>query len=73
MNQTRNHEFAGSIPDLTQWVGDLALPRAGCRVATVALIGPLALEPPYAAGVAQKKTKKNSVRIWQISLKTFHQ
>ena len=28
MNPTRNHEVAGSIPDLAEWVEDMALPGA---------------------------------------------
>ena len=42
---TKNHEVEGLIPSLTQWVKD---PTA------TAPIRPLAWEPPYAAGVAQK-------------------
>jgi len=77
-NPTRNREVSGSVPALAQWVNDLALPVScgvGCRrgsdptllwlwhrpVAT-APIQPLAWEPPYAVGAAQrnsKKTKKN--------------
>ena len=37
---------------------DLALLWLWCRPATVALIGPLAWEPPYATSVALKSKKK---------------
>ena len=55
MNPTRNHDVAGSIPGLAQWVkgsGIAVSCGVGCRrrsdpVAT-ALIGPLVWEPPYA-------------------------
>ena len=73
-NLTRNHEVASLISDLAQWLKDLALlvscgvgHRDGsdlmllwlwCRPAAVALIGPLAREPPYTWGVCLKSKKK---------------
>ena len=51
MNTTRNHEVAGSIPGLAQWVS---------RLVATAWIRPLAWEPPYAARAALEKAKKKT-------------
>ena len=58
MNPTRNHEVAGLIPGLAQWVEDLALLCSGPQA--TALIRPLAWEPPYAEDEALKGQQTNN-------------
>ena len=75
---------AVSIPDLDQWVKDLAI-AVSCGVglgrssdlallwlwrmpATTALIQLLALKPPYAAGAALKRPKKKKKKIHWFSI-----
>ena len=50
---------------------DLGLPWLWCRLAAVALIGPLAWEPPYATGAAlQSKINKQINKCYQSSSQT---
>ena len=75
-NPTRNHEVAGSVPGLAQWVkrsGVAVSCGVGCRrgsdpallwlwrrLGATAPIPPLAWEPPFAAGAALKRQKQTN-------------
>ena len=63
MNLTRNHEVTGFIPGLAQWVEDPVLLWLWCMPVAIALIRPLAWEPPYAVGVALEKSKRQKIII----------
>ena len=76
-NPTMNHEVAGSIPGVAQWVkgsGVAVSCGVGCRrssdpallwlwrrPAATAPIQPLAWEPPYGTGAAQEKAKRQKI------------
>ena len=56
-------EDAGSIPGLAQCVRDLALLWLWLRSAAAAPVGPLAWEPPYAAGAVLKKKRRDEGQV----------
>ena len=55
---TRNHEVAGVIPGLAQWVKVPMLLWPWHRPVATAPIRPLAWDPPHATGVALEKAKR---------------
>ena len=61
-NPARNHDVAGSIPGLAQYVKDLALLWLWSRPAATAAIRPLAWQPPHAAEAALEKAKRQKLK-----------
>ena len=71
-NPTRNHEVSGSIPGLAQRIKNPVLLWLWCRPVAMALIRPLAWEPPNATGVAQEMEKDKTNKQTNKPQKTQH-
>ena len=83
-NPTRNHEAAGSVPALAQWVNDSSVAVScgvGCRRGSdpallwlwhrpmaTAPIRPLAWEPPYAAEQPKEIAKRQNKKNKKTSI-----